>query len=168
LPVEEDLSFSSLFELPEGDPLFTSPESYEYESDSDLDDEEGDDLAAVQSAEQLATGGEACHDPESHTSAPDAQLHEGLSFCACVSSDPMITQRHTDSGSISSFSSFEGAGNLKLHTHVRLMTNFTAVLREQPNNRTSLLGKAETILMQNMKSGSPVVLVKGVAWKTYA
>lgn len=27
-------------------------------------------------------------------SAPDAQLHEGLSFCACVSSDPMITQRH--------------------------------------------------------------------------
>lgn len=48
------------------------------------------------------------------------------------------------------------------------MTNFTAVLREQPNNRTSLLEEAETILVQDMKSGSPVVLVKDVAWKTYA
>ena len=85
---EEYLEASSLFELPEGGtPPFTSLESYEYASDSDLDDEEGGKLAAVQPAEELAGGGEAsaCHDEQSHT----AQTQGGLSVCAL--SFPVMT-----------------------------------------------------------------------------
>ncbi|KAJ8583809.1 hypothetical protein M405DRAFT_827989, partial [Rhizopogon salebrosus TDB-379] len=124
---EEYLDASSLFELPEGGtPPFTSLESYEYASDSDLDDEEGDKLAAVQPAEELAGGGEAstCHEEQSHTAQTQGDT--------------------TDGGSISSFSSFEVGS------------------QEQPSNRMSLLEEAET-----MTSGSRVILVKGVAWKTW-
>ena len=76
----EDLDFSSLFELSEGDTLlFTSPESYEYESDSDLDDDENN-LAVVQPVAELSAGVETStrRDQQSHTSVHDAQLHEGL------------------------------------------------------------------------------------------
>jgi len=104
LSAKEDLSFSSLFALLEGDPPPTSAERYEYESDSDLEDEEGNDLDVVQLAEELVTGGEVsasqfhisthdaqphvpagdealpCHD-QLHISAPGAQSHRGLSVC---------------------------------------------------------------------------------------
>ncbi|KAG1753014.1 hypothetical protein EDB19DRAFT_2035562 [Suillus lakei] len=54
----------------------------------------------------------------------------------------------TDSGSISSFSSIE------------------AGLQEQPDNRPSLLEDVEMI-GENLKRGYRVVLVKGVAWRTW-
>ncbi|OAX32881.1 hypothetical protein K503DRAFT_869896 [Rhizopogon vinicolor AM-OR11-026] len=133
---EEDLYFSSLFELPEGDtPPLTSPESYEYESDSDLDDDERDNLATMKPVEELTTDGEAsaCHEQQSHTPAHVAQPHEDT----------------TDNRSLSSFSSFE------------------AGFQEQPNNRMALLEEAETVLIENMKSSFRVILVKGVAWKTW-
>ncbi|KAJ8583806.1 hypothetical protein M405DRAFT_798827 [Rhizopogon salebrosus TDB-379] len=131
---EEDFDFSSLFELLEDSPSFTS-ESFEYESDSDLDDEEAGNLTAGEPADELVTGGETsvCHDQQSRTPAHDVQPHEDT----------------TDTGSISSFSSFE------------------AEVREQPNNRTSFLEGAKTLHTQNVKSGSRAVLVKGVAWKTW-
>jgi hypothetical protein len=47
------------------------------------------------------------------------------------------------------------------HTHL-------TAFQEQSTTQTSLLEGAETVIVQNMKSGSRVVLVKGVAWKTYA
>ncbi|KIK47158.1 hypothetical protein CY34DRAFT_293751 [Suillus luteus UH-Slu-Lm8-n1] len=60
--LEEDLNFSSLFELSEGDTLpFTSLESCGYESDSDLEDDNDNNssihnnLAVVRPAEELAT-----------------------------------------------------------------------------------------------------------------
>lgn len=89
MAAKEDLHCSSLFELTEEDePPFTSG-SYEYESDSDLDDEEGDNMATAQSAEELSSSDEAssCHDQRSQTLDPDAQSHNGLSVCACISSD---------------------------------------------------------------------------------
>ncbi|OJA17478.1 hypothetical protein AZE42_03910 [Rhizopogon vesiculosus] len=148
---EEDLNFSPLFELPEGDtPPLTSPESYEYESDSDLDDDEGNNLATTEPAEELTSGGEAsaCHEQQSHTPAHDAQPHEGLRVCSCMScndshDDPKDT---TDSGSLLSFSTFE--------------------VGLQEHNRMSVLEEAKTVLNENMTSSSRVVLVKGVAWKT--
>ena len=104
MSAKDDLSFSSLFELLEGDPLFISAEGYEYESDSDLEDEEGNDLDVVQLAEEPVTGGEvsasqshiSTHDVQPHVptgdealpcrdqphiSAPGVQSHRGLSVC---------------------------------------------------------------------------------------
>ncbi|KAG1777659.1 hypothetical protein EV702DRAFT_968983 [Suillus placidus] len=83
--VEENLDFSSLFELSEGDTLpSTSIESYEYESDSDLEDNDDNhssnhnNVAVVQPAEEVDTqaGDEASasHDERSHT--PESR--EGL------------------------------------------------------------------------------------------
>jgi hypothetical protein len=43
------------------------------------------------------------------------------------------------------------------------ITHLSVGSQEQPSNRMSLLEEAET-----MTSGSRVILVKGVAWKTYA
>ncbi|KAG1751624.1 uncharacterized protein EDB91DRAFT_616278 [Suillus paluster] len=122
---EEDLDFSDLFEMSEGDTLpFTSTESYEYESDSDLDDDDDDNLATGDEAS-------ACHDERSHTPVDNAESHEV-----------------NDTGSISSFSSIE----------------------EQPGNRTLLVEGVEivpAVTDENLKRGSRVVLVKGVAWRTW-
>jgi hypothetical protein len=134
---EEDLDFSSFFELFEGDtPPFTSLESYEYGSDSDLEDDSDNhsgnhnNLAVVQPAEELATGDEASasHDERSHT--------------------PESPEDTTDIVSVSSFSNFE------------------AELQEQPNNRP-LLSEGVGIIDENLKRGFRVVLVKGVAWRTW-
>lgn len=133
----EELDFSSLFELSEGDTLpFTSLESYEYGSDSDLEDDSDNhssnhnNLAVVQPAEELTTGDEASasHEERSHT--------------------PESPEDTTDVGSISSFSNFE------------------AELQEQPNNRLLPL-EGVSIIDENLKRGFRVVLVKGVAWRTW-
>ena len=78
-----------------------------------MDDEEGNILPAVPPAGELRTGGEVsvCHDQQSDTPVHDAQQYEGLSVCAFISCDvpPHDDKKDaTDSGSISSFSSFEG------------------------------------------------------------
>jgi hypothetical protein len=90
LDAEEDLNFSTLFELSEGDTLpFTSLKSCEYdESDSDLEDDNhnhssihNNNLAVVQPVEELATTSSdeasASHDVRSHT--PESR--EGLCVC---------------------------------------------------------------------------------------
>ncbi|KAG2043520.1 hypothetical protein BDR03DRAFT_1005548 [Suillus americanus] len=136
---EEDLDFSSLFELFEGDTLpFTSLEGYEYESDSDLEDDSDNhssssthnNLAVVQPAEESTTGDEASasHDERSLT--------------------PESPEDTTDIGSISSFSNFESG------------------LEEQPDNRPLLLEDVKMI-GENLTRGFRVVLVKGVAWRTW-
>jgi hypothetical protein len=116
LPDFEELDFSSLFELSEGDTLpFTSLESYEYGSDSDNHSSNHNNLAVVQPAEELTTGDEASasHDERSHTpESPEAEL------------------------------------------------------QEQPNNRTFLF-EGVAIIDENLKGGFRVVLVKGVAWRTW-
>ncbi|KAJ8583808.1 hypothetical protein M405DRAFT_937014 [Rhizopogon salebrosus TDB-379] len=136
---EEGFTFSSLFELPEGGtPPFISPESCEYESDSDLDDEESDNMTGVQLAEKSVIGDvaseSASHDQQSHSPA----LH-----------DTQAQEDAIDNGSILSLSSFEA-------------------FQERSTTQTSLSEEAETVTVQNVKSGSRVILVKGVAWKTYA
>ncbi|KAG1718206.1 uncharacterized protein EDB91DRAFT_1341432 [Suillus paluster] len=136
---EEGQDFSSLFELSDGDTFpFTSPESYEYESDSDLDDDEGNDLTVVQPIVDSAPSDEAPgrHGQRSHTPNKNDPSYEGA----------------TDSGSISSFSSIE------------------AGLQEEPDNRTLLSEDIETVpaaTNENVKRGSRVVLIKGVAWRTW-
>ncbi|KAG0706052.1 hypothetical protein DFH29DRAFT_200973 [Suillus ampliporus] len=136
---EEDLDFSPLFELYEGDTLpFSSTESCEYESDSDLDDEGGSNLTVVQPVAELAASHEAPgrHDQRSHTPEDNSQAHEDT----------------TDSSSISSFSSIEAGP------------------REQTDNRTLLLEDVKmvsAVTNENLKRGSRVVLVKGVAWRTW-
>ncbi|KAG1870091.1 hypothetical protein DFJ58DRAFT_764610 [Suillus subalutaceus] len=137
---EEDLDFSSLFELSEGDTLpFTSLESYEYESDSDLEDDSDNhssnssnhnNSAVVQPAEESTTGDEASasHDERSLT--------------------PESPEDTTDIGSISSFSNFEAGP------------------QEQPDNRPLLLEDVKMI-GENLTRGFRVVLVKGVAWRTW-
>jgi hypothetical protein len=140
---EEELNFSSLFELFEGDTLpFTSLKGCEYESDSDLEDDDDnhssnhDSLAVVQPAEELATTSSdeasASHDVRSHT--------------------PESREDTTDTGSISSFSSIE------------------AGLQEQLDNRPFLLedvGMAPVAIGESLKHDFRVILVKGVAWKTW-
>lgn len=114
---EGDLNSSSLFELSEGDNIpCTFLESYEYDSDSDLDD---DDFVKNNSPILV--------DNESH-------------------------EYTTDTGSISSSSSIE------------------VVLQQQLDNRPLLLedvGMVPVVTSENLKRGSRVVLVKGVAWKTW-
>ncbi|KAG2750741.1 hypothetical protein P692DRAFT_20831644 [Suillus brevipes Sb2] len=109
-----DLDLSSLFELSEGDTLpFTSRENYEFDSDSDLDDEHNNNTTPVNN--------------ESHEDT-------------------------ADTGSISSFSSIE------------------AGLQEQLDSQPFLLGDIRmvpVVISENLKRGSRVVIVKGVAWKTW-
>ncbi|KAG1816007.1 uncharacterized protein BJ212DRAFT_207181 [Suillus subaureus] len=86
---EEDLDFSSLFELSESDTLpFISLESYEYESDSDLEDDSDNhsgnssnhnNLAVVQPAEELVTGDEAAASHDERSLTPESP--EGLFIC---------------------------------------------------------------------------------------
>ncbi|KAG2146422.1 uncharacterized protein EDB93DRAFT_1149076 [Suillus bovinus] len=113
-----DLDMTSLFELSEGDTLpVTSLGSYEYDSDSDLDDDE------------FVTD-------NNNPTPVNNELHEDT----------------TDTGSISSFSSIE------------------ADLQEQLNNRPLFVKDVRTapvLSRENLKRGSRVVLVKGVAWKTW-
>ncbi|KAG1802649.1 uncharacterized protein HD556DRAFT_1331370 [Suillus plorans] len=108
----------SLFELSEGDTLpFISLESYEHNSDSDLDD---DDIVMN----------------NNNLSPVNNKSHEDT----------------TDTGSMSSLSSIE------------------AGLQERLDNRPSLVGDvgmAPVVIGENLKRGSRVILVKGVAWKTW-
>ncbi|KAG1881384.1 hypothetical protein C8R48DRAFT_680744 [Suillus tomentosus] len=113
-----NLNLFSLFELSEGDTLpFTSLESYEHDSDSDLDD---DDF--VMNNNNLS--------PVNNKSNEDT----------------------ADTGSMSSLSSIE------------------VVFQERLDNRPSLVGDvgiAPVVIGENLKRGSRVILVKGVAWKTW-
>ncbi|KIK47159.1 hypothetical protein CY34DRAFT_9187 [Suillus luteus UH-Slu-Lm8-n1] len=111
---EETLICSPSLNCLEGDTLpFTSQESYEYDSDSDLDDEHNNNTTPV-----------------------DNESHEDTA----------------DTGSISSFSSIE------------------AGLQEQLDSQPFLLGDIRmvpVVIGENLKRGSRVVIVKGVAWKTW-
>jgi hypothetical protein len=168
---EEDLDFSSFFELFEGDtPPFTSLESYEYGSDSDLEDDSDNhsgnhnNLAVVQPAEELATGDEASasHDERSHT--PESP--EGLFICwsfHLISSMIKIRKIRLI------LSQSRLSPTLKVlkrkMSHVCRINIFIAELQEQPNNRP-LLSEGVGIIDENLKRGFRVVLVKGVAWRT--
>ncbi|KAG1890338.1 hypothetical protein F4604DRAFT_659169 [Suillus subluteus] len=89
LPDFEDLDFSSLFELSEGDTLpLTSLESYEYESDSDLEDDSDNhssnssnhnNSAVVQPAEESTTSDEASASHDERSLTPESP--EGLFIC---------------------------------------------------------------------------------------
>jgi hypothetical protein len=135
-----------------------------------LDDEEGGNVTAGEPADELVTGGEtsACHDQQSHTPAHDVQPHEGLSVCAFIfGGDSLMTPKIQLILDLSRLS--PASKVLKLETSCVCQTNVvnpTAEVREQPNNRMSFLEGAKTLHMQNVKSGSRAVLIKGVAWKT--
>lgn len=96
-----------------------------------------------------------CTSLESYEYDSDSDLDDDDDFVKNNSPTPVDNELHeytTDTGSISSSSSIE------------------VVLQEQLDNRPLLLediGMVPVVTSENLKRGSRVVLVKGVAWKTW-
>jgi hypothetical protein len=135
-----------------------------------LDDEEGNILPAVPAAEKLRTSGEvsACHDQQSDTPVHDAQQYEGLSVhLFLVMILLMMIKKMRLIVDLSRLSPALKVQNFHASCVYQInIIHLTAGFQEQSNNRTSLLEEAETVLIESIKSGSRVVLVKGVAWNT--